>query len=689
MKATMILKRKLTVQEPLSVASVCDRRLHLPVFNGAHRDAATRFMVPMRGSVLRKSLTCLITAGLSLMGATLAGTFTNNFNANPSPVIKILEPAKWVATGGMNNSGYISLTDAALDQFSGTIVLPNFDNGAPVGGFVATFKLRIGGGSVIAADGFSFNFGPDITDSTTADEEGAGSGLRICFDTYDNYDIDPTDTAPALDIKVGGGGNPNIIATVLSAGQRYGNRPRPGSILKIPATGADFDMRTGGSFEDVRLEWREGLLNLTYKGVELFKNLPVNLAPTPGRFCLGARTGGATDNHWIDDLTITTFPAPTAPIVSSFFGTAGGVSISIRDGVTQVNPAATKLTFDGAVAAPNQSKSGGITTITYSPPSLLPVGSRHTVALTFADTAIPSAFKTVDWSYVVGNYTSIPVSYAIPATVALANAPGFNVRSVQARSDAVLSNTVDRALAQLAGILIDPGTTRPYVDEANLAGAVGGYVNEADVINYDEAADHGNFTGSGGFPEKSFPGIPGKGGHKDNYSVEILTYLELPAGFSTLGINCDEGFALFAGPEAQGPWLVKVSQSDPGRRGEDTIFAVIAPIGGLYSFRLVFFEGREDSSLEWFSIAPSGQKVLVNDRKNPGAIKAWRNVIAPMRSYLNPPIFQGGNIILSWTAGGTLQSADSVNGPWTNVVNASSPFSAAPSGGKKFYRIKQ
>jgi hypothetical protein len=36
------------VHHPLAVASVCDRRLHCPVFNGAHRDAATRFYLSIR-----------------------------------------------------------------------------------------------------------------------------------------------------------------------------------------------------------------------------------------------------------------------------------------------------------------------------------------------------------------------------------------------------------------------------------------------------------------------------------------------------------------------------------------------------------------------------------------------------------------------------------------------------------------
>ena len=41
-----------------------------------------------------------------------AGLFNNNFNADPSGVLTILDPAKWVSSGGVGGTGYISLTDA-------------------------------------------------------------------------------------------------------------------------------------------------------------------------------------------------------------------------------------------------------------------------------------------------------------------------------------------------------------------------------------------------------------------------------------------------------------------------------------------------------------------------------------------------------------------------------------------------
>ena len=47
----------------------------------------------------------------------------------------------------------------------------------------------------------------------------------------------------------------------------------------------------------------------------------------------------------------------------------------------------------------------------------------------------------------------------------------------------------------------------------------------------------------------------------------------------------------------------------------------------------------------------------------------------------------GGNVILNW-APGTLQSASSVTGPFTDMPTATSPFTNAPSGSQKYFRVR-
>lgn len=48
-----------------------------------------------------------------------------------------------------------------------------------------------------------------------------------------------------------------------------------------------------------------------------------------------------------------------------------------------------------------------------------------------------------------------------------------------------------------------------------------------------------------------------------------------------------------------------------------------------------------------------------------------------------------GSITLEWTGGGTLQSAPSVTGPWTDVAGASSPFTFTPTENALFGRIRR
>jgi hypothetical protein len=69
-------------------------------------------------------------------------------------------------------------------------------------------------------------------------------------------------------------------------------------------------------------------------------------------------------------------------------------------------------------------------------------------------------------------------------------------------------------------------------------------------------------------------------------------------------------------------------------------------------------------------------------------------VEAPPKSAAEAPKFspvvrQGNNLILSWTGSGTLQAADSVGGPYTDVAGVKSPQTVALSGNQKFYRLKQ
>ncbi|MBN9692256.1 MAG: hypothetical protein J0M24_18575 [Verrucomicrobia bacterium] len=207
-----------------------------------------------------------------------AGTFTANFDDNVVP------PGTAVWGNTTVNGGVLKLTVAANDQ-TGGFVIENLDPAAVDGlnGFVANFKLRLGGGTSNPADGFSFCVASDLPDGTWG-EEGTGSGLSVTFDIYDNGGGE----APSVDIKWAGA----VVAE-----------------RRVPIT----QLRTGAEFVDVQIKLDpDGTLDLTYNGQALYTDLAVTgFQPILGaRLGIGGRTGGANENQWFDNLAITTTTGP-------------------------------------------------------------------------------------------------------------------------------------------------------------------------------------------------------------------------------------------------------------------------------------------------------------------------------------------------------------------------------------------
>jgi hypothetical protein len=191
------------------------------------------------------------------------------------------------AWGGVGDSGVLVLTDA-LNDSNGSFLVEDPHAGASVYGVAARFRLLLGGGTDVPADGFSFNFAPDLPDTAGMAEEGAGTGLSVTFDTYDNTDANPTNAggeAPAVGVKFGG------------------------AFLADRRVGPDF-LRTADGFADVLIRLTaDGRVDVAWNGMVLFHRLPVpGFASLSGaRFGLYARTGGLNDNHWVDDLELYTY----------------------------------------------------------------------------------------------------------------------------------------------------------------------------------------------------------------------------------------------------------------------------------------------------------------------------------------------------------------------------------------------
>src|SRR5439155_6312580 len=141
------------------------------------------------------------------------------------------------------------------------------------------------------ADGYSFNWGTDLA-TTGVGEEGTGSGLSVTVDTFDNGGGE----APGLEIKY------------------KGNRVAFDNINADQGIAKDFLRKNVFVEADLTVDV-DGNATFNYDGRVLTALLPGWTGIAGGNFVFGARTGGAADNHWLDDVVITAF-APGRPFIT-------------------------------------------------------------------------------------------------------------------------------------------------------------------------------------------------------------------------------------------------------------------------------------------------------------------------------------------------------------------------------------
>lgn len=410
----------------------------------------------------------------------------------------------------------------------------------------------------------------------------------------------------------------------------------------------------------------------------------------------GSRTAEsfAIDIDFFGYRTNAVFPAGalTKPYLSSFSGSPNGFTLVLSDGLaagaTKVNSATLTVTMNGQTISPKVSVTNGLTTINYTSPSLLLSGSSNLVAVAFADTGTPPATQTIQQTFVVPTFPTIAAATALDDTKLDRNKKGFTVRPYGTEDNN--PDTIAWTEDALAG--------KHGANTADLSGAAAnGTYAVTGVINFDIATGHGDFTDANGHPDSPFPGFPGSqslDGGTGNAIEEILCLVEFPsAGYYSMGVNSDDGFRLTsAGPDPRPPAnTLMLGQYDGGRSAADTIFGFGVEAPGVYAFRLVYENGNGDASLEWFSVQPDGTKVLVNDT-TAGALKAYQFQTLTLKPVTTPPkitsIQRNANqVVVQWTGGGTLQSADLVTGPWSDI-SGSSPNTQPLTGAQKFYRVK-
>jgi hypothetical protein len=299
------------------------------------------------------------------------------------------------------------------------------------------------------------------------------------------------------------------------------------------------------------------------------------------------------------------------------------------------------LTFNGAKTTPTSvTKTNGTTTVGYKGPNPLPSGSVNKLIVTIKDTG--GILYSNNASFTTVTYATLdPAQRVTPDTAK----SGFIWEMSQVDSvGSYTQNSIARTIAQLDGLL-GPNLADPAAQGTALAA---GKPNSdpnlpivfevPTVINFDRAAgSNGHFT-----PDDQMPGAPGTNGGTDNQAARAVTYVDLPAGVLTMGVNSDDNFRTVAGipnDVFSGPQML--GQFDAGGRGAaDTTFTFVVAQAGVYPLYTLWENGTGGSNIEWWSVKPDGTLALLNDAAN-GGYKCYRALVggakAGARTVVPPP----------------------------------------------------
>ncbi|HIL68888.1 MAG TPA: hypothetical protein EYG38_03445, partial [Verrucomicrobia bacterium] len=140
------------------------------------------------------------------------------------------------------------------------------------------------------------------------------------------------------------------------------------------------------------------------------------------------------------------------------------------------------------------------------------------------------------------------------------------------------------------------------------------------------------FNGNGNYPDdEQMPGIPGFNGGFEGAAGEVITYIDFPAGFHTLGVNNAEGFRAQAGfIDSPADQRVFLGESEGPT---ETTFLVEVKEAGVYPVRFMWYLNIGEPNMELFSIKDDGSIVLLNDTAN-GGLQTYR--VGTVQDFVEP-----------------------------------------------------
>jgi len=275
------------------------------------------------------------------------------------------------------------------------------------------------------------------------------------------------------------------------------------------------------------------------------------------------------------------------------------IEVAIQNRDTQVKTSSIQMSINGSPVNPGVVSTADGALVAYPITPLPAKGVVQKVQLVFADNE--GVQQTNAWSFTV-TYRELDPStrMAGPGTER-----GFKVRVTQAQESG--ENSLDRAEAQLAA-------------NSSIAKAYDTSV-VSPLINFSQNATSG---GSDGYFEGDEP-IPGQDDAlgTDNYAMEVVAFLDLPAGVTRFGVRSDDGYKLAAGLNLN---AASVPLAFHNGGPADETFDVVVQAAGVYGIRFVWYERTGGANVELFTVdRSSGVRTLVNAS---GGVRAFTSAVA-------------------------------------------------------------
>ena len=214
--------------------------------------------------------------------------------------------------------------------------------------------------------------------------------------------------------------------------------------------------------------------------------------------------------------------------------------------------------------------------------------------------------------------------------------PGFLWRVFQ--NSTYASKSLTETELALAGELVDPITgdaiTDNFADPGQVGAADSSGVSVGELFEFEipgvmnlHASADGDI-GAGDFvPDEQMPGLPGDeedgGDGRVGARIEILTYVDFPAGRFTMGVHGEgaNGFRVEGGPFDDNEVM---GEHVPNQQGFDIVFKFDVEEAGIYPLRVLFFNNGGGGAIELYTVGDDGEKTLLNDVAN-GGLATYRS----------------------------------------------------------------